>query len=178
MYSRRDRKDVSDLASLLPTWHLTHMTRPLQYICSLSSWVEQNLLSSIYCLRNIINFSQAVMSQCELITRLHRTHRSYMAKSEMPWFADGCNYCKPHLITSASIANWYVLIQKFRFVISDQSVLSQGGSTKGCWPYKEFYNALVATMKNMEEEDLGDLLAWWQEYVFLSLIHFTCLIIS
>ena len=32
-------------------------------------------------------------------------------------------------------------------------------------------------MKDMEEDDLGDLLAWWQEYVFLLLTHFTCLII-
>ncbi|KIM42574.1 hypothetical protein M413DRAFT_10120 [Hebeloma cylindrosporum] len=55
---------------------------------------------------------------------------------------------------------------KFRFVISDQSVLSQGGSTKGRWAYKEFYNALIGAMKDMEEDDLGDLLGWWQDIVF------------
>ena len=69
------------------------------------------------------------------------------------------------------------LFSKFRFVISDQSVLSQGRSTKGRWPYKEFYDALVGTMKDMEEDDLGDLLGWWQEYVILSFISLACLII-
>ena len=32
-------------------------------------------------------------------------------------------------------------------------------------------------MKDMEEDDLGDLLGWWQEYVILSFISLACLII-
>ncbi|KAF8955982.1 hypothetical protein BDZ97DRAFT_2080158 [Flammula alnicola] len=71
-----------------------------------------------------------------------------------------------HGIRSVSIYSIAYAATIFRFVISDQSVLSQGGSTKGRWPYKDFYDALVGAMKDMEEDDLADLLAWWQDTVF------------
>jgi len=56
-------------------------------------------------------------------------------------------------------------LSKFRFVISGQGILSQGGHTKGRWAYKEFYNELIRAMKEMEHDDLQDLIGWWQECV-------------
>ncbi|KAF8157833.1 hypothetical protein B0H34DRAFT_706322 [Crassisporium funariophilum] len=71
-----------------------------------------------------------------------------------------------HGIRTVSIYSIAYAATIFRFVISDQSVLSQGGSGKGRWPYKEFYDALVNAMKDMEDDDLADLLDWWQDTVF------------
>jgi hypothetical protein len=53
-----------------------------------------------------------------------------------------------------------------RFVFSDQAIFSKGGSP-GRFPYRDFYYQLIKTMRSMGEEELKDLLTWWNEYVFL-----------
>ncbi|KAF8872614.1 hypothetical protein BD779DRAFT_1477434 [Infundibulicybe gibba] len=55
---------------------------------------------------------------------------------------------------------------KARFVLSNQPTLTAGGKERGRWPYEVFYQELVKTMTEMVEDELDELLYWWDETVF------------
>ncbi|KAF8965639.1 hypothetical protein BDZ97DRAFT_2057933 [Flammula alnicola] len=71
-----------------------------------------------------------------------------------------------HGIRAVSVYSIAYAATIVRFVLSDQSTLNAGSQEKGRWPYSKFYTALIKTMEEMVEEDLDDLLGWWNDTVF------------
>ncbi|KAF8879129.1 hypothetical protein BD779DRAFT_1676524 [Infundibulicybe gibba] len=68
-----------------------------------------------------------------------------------------------HNVTTYSIAYAATIA---RFVLSNQPTLTAGGKERGRWPYEVFYQELVKTMTEMVEDELDELLYWWDETVF------------
>jgi hypothetical protein len=51
-----------------------------------------------------------------------------------------------------------------RFALSSQVTFQAGGSN-GNWPLRSFYRKIVSVGDLMPEDDLKELLGWWDEYV-------------
>ncbi|KAG5635594.1 hypothetical protein H0H81_010685, partial [Sphagnurus paluster] len=54
-----------------------------------------------------------------------------------------------------------------RFVLSGQTVFSSGSKeTPNRFPLRSFYNNLTTTLRKMDENELEELLCWWDDKVF------------
>jgi hypothetical protein len=67
----------------------------------------------------------------------------------------------PSLIDTVDANDYF----KVRFVLSDQYMFKIGSNKRGSWPWGGFYRELTKMMEWMDEDDLNDLLFWWNEFV-------------